>query len=162
MQARLSALLFLLAATLSMPALSAAYIKFDGVDGESTDRDHKGWIDVMSVSQARAPRDAASGLPTGKRQHKPLTITKPIDKASPILAKSLANGSPLSNVTVSVDGHVTVLKSAKVVSIDRDSSGNEIITLAPVETPVESPVENAVERKKGNVEATWKVEEGTK
>jgi len=31
------------------------------------------------------PRDAASGLPTGKRQHKPVSLTKPIDKASPKL-----------------------------------------------------------------------------
>jgi hypothetical protein len=28
--------------------------------------------------------DAASGLPTGKRQHKPLQVTKPVDKASPL------------------------------------------------------------------------------
>jgi type VI secretion system secreted protein Hcp len=37
------------------------------------------------------PRDASSGLPTGRRQHKPLTIVKPIDKASPLLMKLLAN-----------------------------------------------------------------------
>lgn len=30
-----------------------------------------------------SPRDAASGLPTGKRQHKPLTITKELDNMSP-------------------------------------------------------------------------------
>lgn len=30
--------------------------------------------------------DAASGLPTGKRQHKPVSVTKPIDKASPARA----------------------------------------------------------------------------
>ncbi|MBW2092594.1 MAG: type VI secretion system tube protein Hcp [Deltaproteobacteria bacterium] len=29
----------------------AAYIKFDGVDGESQDKDHKDWIDVLSFSQ---------------------------------------------------------------------------------------------------------------
>lgn len=29
------------------------------------------------------PKNAASGLPTGKRQHKPIAITKPVDKASP-------------------------------------------------------------------------------
>jgi len=30
----------------------AAYIKFDGVDGESKDKDHKGWSDLMSFGQA--------------------------------------------------------------------------------------------------------------
>lgn len=154
MDARFSALTFLLAAALSMPAMSAAYLKFDGVDGESTDKDHKQWIEVMSVSQGITSRDAASGLPTGKRQHKPITITKPIDKSSPLLAKSLADGTHLTNVSVSVDGHVTVLKSAKVVSIDKDRSGNEIVTLSPTEDPVQM--------KKGKVDASWKVEEGTK
>ncbi len=31
-----------------------------------------------------SPRDAASGLPTGKRMHKPFTITKELDKTSPV------------------------------------------------------------------------------
>lgn len=30
----------------------AAYIKFDGIEGESTDKDHKGWSDLMSFGQA--------------------------------------------------------------------------------------------------------------
>lgn len=30
-----------------------------------------------------SPRDAASGLPTGKRQHKPFVITKELDMSSP-------------------------------------------------------------------------------
>ena len=75
-------------------ANGAAYIKFDGVDGKSLDKDHKGWIDLSSVSVrssdhkgwsdlasfsqlsaqnnagqglATGKRDAASGLATGKR-----------------------------------------------------------------------------------------------
>lgn len=34
--------------------------------------------------------DAASGLATGKRQHKPVSISKPVDKATPILARAVA------------------------------------------------------------------------
>jgi Type VI secretion system effector, Hcp len=41
-------------------------------------------IEVRSVV---SPRDAASGLPTGKRQHKPMVITKELDKSSPVLAR---------------------------------------------------------------------------
>jgi len=36
-----------------------------------------------------SPLDAASGLPTGKRQHKPITLTKPVDRASPLLMNAL-------------------------------------------------------------------------
>ncbi len=35
-----------------------------------------------------SPRDMASGLPTGKRMHKPFVITKELDKSSPVVAKS--------------------------------------------------------------------------
>ncbi|MBE0535120.1 MAG: type VI secretion system tube protein Hcp [Phycisphaerae bacterium] len=46
-----------------------------------------------------SPRDAASGLPTGKRQHKPLVITKRIDKSTPLLYNVLVNNENLSTVT---------------------------------------------------------------
>jgi len=36
-----------------------------------------------TIQQGGDTRDAASGLATGKRQHKPLTITKEMDKATP-------------------------------------------------------------------------------
>ena len=39
-----------------------------------------------------AARDAASGLATGKRAHKPFTITKQYDKATPMLAAGKATG----------------------------------------------------------------------
>ena len=34
-----------------------------------------------------SPRDAASGLPTGKRMHKPFVITKELDKSSPSMVR---------------------------------------------------------------------------
>lgn len=49
-----------------------------------------------SVSEVKSPRDAASGLATGKRMHKPMVITKELDKASPVLAKTVAKGKSSS------------------------------------------------------------------
>jgi type VI secretion system secreted protein Hcp len=46
-----------------------------------------------------SPRDAASGLPTGKRQHKPITITKRIDRSTPLLYNVLVNNENLPEVT---------------------------------------------------------------
>lgn len=40
--------------------------------------------------EVTAPRDPASGLPTGKRQHEPIRVTKPIDKATPKLLEKAA------------------------------------------------------------------------
>lgn len=65
--------------------------------------------------QIVSPRDAASGLPTGKRQHKPFVITKELDKSSPMLRESptkqssgKASMSDLS-VMISVKGKTTKL-----------------------------------------------------
>ena len=54
---------------------------------------------LEASSQVKSPRDAASGLPTGKRQHKPFSITKRIDKSSPVLYRLDA---PASSVTLKV------------------------------------------------------------
>jgi hypothetical protein len=44
-----------------------------------------------SVTEVKSPRDAASGMATGKRMHKPMTITKEYDKSSPKLAESVSS-----------------------------------------------------------------------
>jgi type VI secretion system secreted protein Hcp len=47
-----------------------------------------------------SPRDPASGLPTGKRMHKPFTIVKSIDTATPLLYQSLVTNQNLPTVTM--------------------------------------------------------------
>lgn len=46
------------------------------------------------------PTDPQSGQPTGQRVHKPLTITKVFDKASPLLYTALTTGEKLPKVEV--------------------------------------------------------------
>ena len=71
------------------------------IQGSSTDRGHEGEIEVLSYShEITSPRDAASGLPTGKRQHSPIVITKEIDKSTPLLFRSLTTNENLSDVTL--------------------------------------------------------------
>jgi len=48
-----------------------------------------------------SPRDATSGLPTGKRMHKPFVITKELDKSSPVLAKGTSGGMGSGKVSMS-------------------------------------------------------------
>lgn len=60
-----------------------------------------------------SPRDAASGLATGKRQHKPMPISKTMDKSSPKLF-NLVVTEPGSSVTIQqqeIKGEVTAPKS---------------------------------------------------
>ena len=45
-----------------------------------------------------SPRDPASGLPTGKRQHKPFVITKELDKSTPLIFQALTRNEILPAV----------------------------------------------------------------
>ncbi|OFX60651.1 MAG: hypothetical protein A2066_08240 [Bacteroidetes bacterium GWB2_41_8] len=56
--------------------------------------------DIVFNQAIVSPRDAASGLPTGKRQHKPVVFSKEYDKTSPVLAKS-ATGMGAGKVSMS-------------------------------------------------------------
>lgn len=67
------------------------------IQGSSSKVGREDWIEVYGFShEVVSPRDSASGLPTGKRQHKPITITKPIDKATPLLMNALYRNENLS------------------------------------------------------------------
>jgi type VI secretion system secreted protein Hcp len=55
------------------------------VKGSCTQEGREDTMEIFGWShEVVSPRDAASGLPTGKRQHKPLTVSKAIDKATPL------------------------------------------------------------------------------
>jgi len=62
-----------------------------------------GPITLQGVShEIVSPRDAGSGLPTGKRQHKPITITKQLDQSTPLLLNALVNNENLSSVMITL------------------------------------------------------------
>lgn len=79
-----------------------AYMKLTGeTQGEIKGScDQAGREDSLEIigwnHEVVSPRDAASGLPTGKRQHKPFTVTHQLDKASPLLMSLLTQNE---NVT---------------------------------------------------------------
>ena len=47
-----------------------------------------------------SPRDAASGLPTGKRQHNPIKFTKLINNVSPLLFQAIVHNENLNSVVI--------------------------------------------------------------
>ena len=74
-----------------------AYLNLKGqrqgeIKGSVTQKGREGKIAVIAVShEIISPRDPASGLPTGKRMHKPFVVTKELDKSSPLLYNALVN-----------------------------------------------------------------------
>jgi type VI secretion system secreted protein Hcp len=85
-----------------------AYLKLKGqksgdIKGSVTQKGREGRIAVIAVSHSIvSPRDAASGLPTGKRMHKPFVITKRIDRSTPTLNGMLVSNENLSEASFSV------------------------------------------------------------
>jgi len=67
------------------------------IDGSCTIKGHEGTIFVYELDHhVGLPTDPGSGLPTGKRIHFPLTITKETDKSSPKLQQALVTGEQLT------------------------------------------------------------------
>lgn len=73
--------------------------KQGNIQGSVTQKGREGSIQVGYLQQKRiSPRDAASGLPTGKRQHEPLVFRKFVDKSSPRLQDAMTNNENLTEV----------------------------------------------------------------
>lgn len=79
-----------------------AYLRLKGesqgeIKGSVTQAGREDSIMVIAFDyEVESPRDAASGLPTGKRQHKGITITKEVDKSSPLLMNLLTNNENIT------------------------------------------------------------------
>ncbi len=116
-----------------------AYLKLTGestgeVKGSVTQAGREDSIMVIAVEhEVISPRDVASGLPTGKRQHKPLIITKEVDKSSPLLYTILVNNENITDWELrfwqpSPSGqevqHYTIqLTNAAIAGIELEHSG---------------------------------------
>ena len=72
-----------------------AYLKAKGqktgdFKGSCTQKGREGSIQIIAVSHSVvSPRDVASGLPSGKRMHKPICLTQELDMSLPLLYSAL-------------------------------------------------------------------------
>ncbi len=77
------------------PAIAAydAFLKIEGVEGESADKDHGGWIDIESFSWGmNHPASTSGGGGAGKANFMELDLGKHLDKATPLLMLRSAEG----------------------------------------------------------------------
>ena len=71
------------------------------IKGGVTAKGYEGAIAVADVAYGIvSPRDPASGLPTGKRIHQPVTITKAIDPSTPQLLEALITNEALTTAKI--------------------------------------------------------------
>ena len=155
-------------------AEAAAYIKFDGIDGEAKDTTHQTWADLLSFSHKI--HKSSSGATDAQRTRGETTlgdvvITREMDKASPKLQEAVLRGMIFPMVQfefASSDGATYLkyeLKNVMITSISTSGTADdrpmEEIALNFEEIKVTyTEYDPATKKKKGNVEYSWKVEEG--
>ena len=74
------------------------FLKIDGIPGESTDGEHKEWIEVLSYSHGVSQPSTVVGGISGRCAHQDFSIVKTLDKASPKLALFVCNGEHIPSV----------------------------------------------------------------
>lgn len=89
---------------------AAGYIKIGDIKGEA--------IDKSNASEVQSVRwMAPENLNSRARGGGTVSITKPVDKSSPLLAKSQSTGSVIETMAVADGGKQYLLKNVKVVSV---------------------------------------------
>jgi type VI secretion system secreted protein Hcp len=113
-------------------AYGAGYIKFDGVDGESTDKDHKDWIILLSFSQGTGMQEDSA---TTRDQYEvsDIIVVKELDKSSPKLAESIAKGKVFPKVEIHLDSgketyYAYELTNVMITSYSISWTGNDVPT----------------------------------
>jgi type VI secretion system secreted protein Hcp len=119
-----------------------AYLELHGslqghIKGSSTQIGREDLIIIHEVHHSIvSPRNMTSGLATGKRQHKPLVITKELDKSTPLLYDALVRNENINKFelqfwTPSASGqevqHYTIeLQNASIVEINFTMPNNKV------------------------------------
>ena len=106
----------------------SGYLKIGDIKGESTDRRHKEWIEILSISQGLEQQQLATGATRrrGSVVLKDLIITKKLDKATPKLMELCAKGQVVPELVLDIvtNGKVNykiTLGNARISSINTSS-----------------------------------------
>jgi len=112
------------------------FLKIDGVDGESTDKEHAGEIEILAWSWGMSnPSTTQTGEKggAGKVNIQDISFTKYIDKSSPMLFLKVCNGDFFADATLvvrkagsnSIEFEKITMTNVLVTSISMGGSGGE-------------------------------------
>ncbi len=119
-----------------------AFIKIEGIENESTDDKHQGWIEVlhfeMGMTQKVSTTASSSGGASAERAtFQDFNFTKMLDKATPNLALACADGTHIDKTAVEICRAGT--DKVKFMAYEL---GNCIISKVSMESGGEFPFEN--------------------
>ena len=107
--------------------------KQGAIKGDVTLKGHEGAILGLALShEIISPRDPQSGLPTGRRMHKPMKITTPWGAATPKLLNALYNNETLTSVHMSFFRPTATGAEAQFMTIDlTNASVSDFVSIVP-------------------------------
>jgi len=133
---KISFAVLLLSCTLMANAAVDIFLELDGIEGESRDNDFNASIDVIAFSQGASNNtgfQSGGGTTQSAPVFQAMSLTKYIDRSSPILRLRLAQGALIRSAKLSVRkaGRVPLvyfiveLKNVTVTSVSSGGSGGE-------------------------------------
>jgi type VI secretion system secreted protein Hcp len=151
-----------------MAYMTANGQKSGQIKGSVQQKGREDSIQVLGYSHdIISPRDPQSGLPTGQRLHKPMVITKEVDKSSAILYNVLCTNENLKDVTIKFWAPVIKASSGVGVGTEKQNftvkltnaniAGVEILTqeFSHTETVTAAKVIEKVSFTYQKIEWTW-------
>jgi type VI secretion system secreted protein Hcp len=144
------------------PSANAAavdyFLKIEGVDGESKDDKHKGWIELESYSFGvtnSGVMASGGGGGAGKAKFNEFTMTKLVDKSSPILMLETATGKHFKSAEIVLVRSGTEIMKWKLSDVLISSYQNTGSTDLPMEQISLNFAKIEVEY--GSVKAGWDI-----
>jgi type VI secretion system secreted protein Hcp len=103
---RLSLLLGVVTLLTSVQAMAAvnAYMTIEPTSQEKMKGEPSRASSPERIRLISVARETSSGMATGRRMHKPITIVREVDASSRMLKESLAKGGVLGNVVIVFEG----------------------------------------------------------
>ncbi len=131
-----STLILTLTTTIPAEAAENIYLTLTGqksgaITGGVTQQGHEGSIRVLSYDhEIGTPLDAATDLPIGKRQNKPLTLTVLLDQSFPLLYQALTTNENLTKAMIVADSGQAeswsvALANAQIIDIHQTTRHNQ-------------------------------------
>lgn len=87
--------------TQTQASTTSAFVKFDGIDGESVESSHIGWSDLLSFNQGQSvPEPSGESRRRAAVSLEDLVVVKEVDKASPKIAEAVLDGKVFPKVEI--------------------------------------------------------------
>ncbi|TSK08455.1 MAG: type VI secretion system tube protein Hcp [Geobacter sp.] len=122
-----------------------AFLKIEGIPGESSDDKHRDWIEVLSynfsVTQPTSGTASSAGGASAERaSFSDFSVVKVLDKSSPKLFEACANGKHIPSVTLEICRaggdklkYMEYKLSNVIISLDQPSGSAHAGEAIPVE-----------------------------